>query len=88
MEGPEELDDCVQTLQKEDLLDNDLTDYVASLVTAEVNRYMRNRPHCCRSFASRLARNRVERLPLAVQKCTGFVNGSCNNSSSNSSYPI
>lgn len=38
MEGPEELDDCVQTLQKEDLLDSDLTEYVASLVTAEANR--------------------------------------------------
>lgn len=84
MEGPEELDDCVQTLQKEDLLDSDLTEYVASLVTAEVNRYMGNRTHCCRRFASRLARNRVEGLPLAVQICTGFVNGSCN---SNRSYP-
>ena len=40
MEGPEELDDCVQTLQKEDLLDSDLTEYVASLVSAEVSRSM------------------------------------------------
>lgn len=35
-EGPMELDDCVQTLGKADLLDNDLTEYVASLITAEV----------------------------------------------------
>lgn len=67
MEGPEELDDCVQTLQKEDLLDSDLTAYVASLVTAEVSRYIcGNRPHCCRCFAWRLLRDRVERLPLVV----------------------
>lgn len=35
-EGPAELDDCIQTLGKADLLDSDLTEYVASLVTAEV----------------------------------------------------
>lgn len=35
-EGPMQLDDCVQTLGKADLLDSDLTDYVATLVTAEV----------------------------------------------------
>ncbi|CAM9511168.1 unnamed protein product [Ectocarpus fasciculatus] len=34
-EGPMELDDCVQTLGKADLLDSDLTEYVASLITAE-----------------------------------------------------
>lgn len=33
-----ELDDCVQTLGKADLLDSDLTEYVASLITAEVSR--------------------------------------------------
>lgn len=85
MEGPEELDDCVQTLQKEDLLDSDLTEYVASLVTAEVSRYMGNRPQCCRRFASRLLLNRIERLPRAVQICSGCVNGSC---CSRSSYPV
>lgn len=37
-EGPMELDDCVQTLGKADLLDSDLTEYVESLVTAEVSR--------------------------------------------------
>lgn len=37
-EGPMELDDCVQTLGKADLLDSDLTEYVASLITAEVSR--------------------------------------------------
>lgn len=31
-----ELDDCVQTLGKADLLDNDLIEYVASLIIAEV----------------------------------------------------
>ena len=35
--GPAELDDCIQTLGKADLLDSDLTEYVASLVTAEVS---------------------------------------------------
>eukprot|EP00752_Nemacystus_decipiens_P002881 g2680.t2 len=34
-EGPAELDDCIQTLGKADLLDSDLTEYVASLVAAE-----------------------------------------------------
>lgn len=38
MEGPMELDDCVRILGKEDLLDDDLTDYIASLVTTEVSR--------------------------------------------------
>ncbi|CAM9202105.1 unnamed protein product [Scytosiphon promiscuus] len=37
-EGPMELDDCVQTLGKADLLDSDLTEYVDSLVTAEERR--------------------------------------------------
>lgn len=32
-----ELDDCVQTLGKADLLDSDLTEYVASLIAAEVS---------------------------------------------------
>lgn len=36
-EGPVELDDCIQTLGKADLLDSDLTEYVASLVAAEVS---------------------------------------------------
>lgn len=35
-EGPRELDDCVQTLAKANLLDGDLTDYLAGLVTTEV----------------------------------------------------
>ncbi|CAM9655840.1 unnamed protein product, partial [Hapterophycus canaliculatus] len=37
-EGPMELDDCVQTMGKADLLDSDLTEYVDSLVTAEERR--------------------------------------------------
>lgn len=50
-EGPMELDDCVRILGKEDLLDGDLTEYIASLVTTEVRSRegpLKRKFNCCR----------------------------------------